>query len=67
MPYGRKSSEWSLTGVQLTCLAKLSLIISSKQMTATQFETGTLIQHSGIGGFGKYTVGQFTYFVPRFD
>jgi len=28
-------------------------MISSKQMTAAWFDTGTLIQHSGFGGFGK--------------
>jgi len=29
-------------------------MISSKEMTAAWFDTGTLIQHSGIGGFGKW-------------
>ena len=29
-------------------------MISNKQMTATCFDTGTLIRHNGIGGFGKW-------------
>jgi len=31
----------------------LKLMISSKQMTAAWFETGTVMQHSGSGSFGK--------------
>jgi len=29
-------------------------MISSKQIRASGFDAGTLMQHSGIGGFGKW-------------
>jgi len=41
-------------------------MISSKQMTPAWFDTGTLIQHSGIGGFGKWDDLR-TNSIPQFD